>query len=45
MSIQQIAYELGYADPAYFTRTFLRVTGETPGAFRKRERAQPSFTS
>jgi AraC family transcriptional activator of pobA len=45
MSIQQIAYELGYSDPAYFTRAFLRATGETPGAFRKRERSQPSFSS
>jgi AraC family transcriptional activator of pobA len=41
LSVQQIAYELGYADPAYFSRTFLRATGETPGAFRKRERALP----
>jgi AraC family transcriptional activator of pobA len=42
LSIQQIAYELGYSDPAYFTRTFLRATGETPGAFRRRERSQSS---
>jgi AraC family transcriptional activator of pobA len=41
LSVQQIAYELGYADPAYFSRTFLRTTGETPGAFRKRERSLP----
>lgn len=41
MSIQQIAYELGYSDPAYFTRAFLRATGETPGAFRRRERERP----
>jgi AraC family transcriptional activator of pobA len=41
LSVQQIAFELGYADPAYFSRTFLRATGETPGAFRKRERALP----
>ncbi|MBX9458366.1 MAG: helix-turn-helix domain-containing protein [Rhizobium sp.] len=45
MTIQQIAYELGYSDPAYFTRAFQRATGETPGAFRKRERSQPSFSS
>jgi AraC family transcriptional regulator, transcriptional activator of pobA len=45
LSIQQIAYELGYSDPAYFTRAFLRATGETPGAFRKRERSQPHFGS
>lgn len=45
MSIQEIAYELGYSDPAYFTRAYLRATGETPGAFRKRERPHPSFGS
>ena len=45
LSIQQIAYELGYSDPAYFTRAFLRATGETPGAFRRRERSQPHFAS
>jgi AraC family transcriptional activator of pobA len=43
--IQQIAYDLGYADAAYFTRVFLRATGETPGAYRKRERSQPHFGS
>ena len=41
MSIQEIAYELGYSDPGYFTRAFLRATGETPGAFRRRERSRP----
>lgn len=45
LSVQQIAYELGYSDPAYFTRAFLRATGETPGAFRKRERGQPGPTA
>jgi AraC family transcriptional activator of pobA len=45
MSIQQIAYELGYSDPAYFTRVFVRATGETPGTFRRRERSQPGFGS
>jgi AraC family transcriptional activator of pobA len=45
LSIQQIAYDLGYADPAYFTRAFLRATGETPGSFRRRERSQPHFGS
>jgi len=42
LSVQQIGYELGFSDPAYFTRVFVRVTGETPGAFRERERAKPS---
>ena len=45
LSVQQIAYELGYSDPAYFTRAFLRATGETPGAFRRRERSQAHFGS
>lgn len=38
LSVQQIAYELGYSDAAYFSRVFQRVTGESPGAFRMRER-------
>lgn len=41
MSVQEIAYELGYSDPAYFSRAFTRATGETPGAFRRRERTVP----
>jgi len=42
LSVQQIAYELGFSDPAYFARVFVRVTGETPGVFRERERRRPS---
>jgi AraC family transcriptional activator of pobA len=45
LSIQQIAYELGFSDPAYFIRVFTRVTGTTPGAFRERERGKPSSFS
>ncbi|MFQ0814214.1 AraC family transcriptional regulator [Brucella anthropi] len=37
-SVQHIAYRLGFSDPAYFSRFFLRKTGETPRAFRLRER-------
>lgn len=33
-SISQIAYGLGFNDPAYFTRFFKRMTGESPKAFR-----------
>jgi len=37
-SVQHIAYSLGFSDPAYFSRFFLKMTGETPRAFRLRER-------
>lgn len=45
LTIQEIAFELGYSGSAYFTRAFLRATGETPGSFRKRERSQPGIWS
>lgn len=34
-SVALIAYDLGYKDPAYFSRFFKRRTGMTPGQFRK----------
>jgi AraC family transcriptional regulator, transcriptional activator of pobA len=36
MQVAEIAYMLGYADPAYFARVFARATGESPSAFRAR---------
>lgn len=45
LSIQEIAFELGYSDPAYFTRAFQRATGETPGAFRRREHTRPGIAA
>lgn len=36
---QEIGLRLGFADPAYFSRFFLRQTGETPRTWRLRERA------
>lgn len=34
LSVQTIAYTLGYSDPAYFSRVFARGTGLSPRAFR-----------
>ncbi|WP_417208540.1 helix-turn-helix domain-containing protein [Antarctobacter sp.] len=46
MPISQIAFRLGFADPAYFTRFFKREAGQNPGAFRKsygrKENSEPS---
>lgn len=38
MPVSQVAFRLGYGDPAYFTRFFRRQTGQNPGAFRKSHR-------
>ena len=40
MPAQEIGLRLGFADPAYFSRYFLRETGRTPRAFRLAERAR-----
>lgn len=34
MSAKEIAYELGYEDPAYFSRLFQIKSGESPSVFR-----------
>jgi AraC family transcriptional activator of pobA len=39
LSIKQIASDLGYDDPAYFTRFVTRVLGVAPSAYRERSRA------
>lgn len=36
LSVSQIAYALGFEDPAYFSRVFTRATGLSPRAFRHR---------
>jgi AraC family transcriptional activator of pobA len=47
MPISQVAFQIGFADPAYFTRFFKRETGQNPGVFRKshRRRANAEETS
>jgi len=36
LSISEIAYALGYQDPAHFSRVFSRATGLSPRAFRQK---------
>ncbi|MGH8259179.1 MAG: helix-turn-helix domain-containing protein, partial [Steroidobacteraceae bacterium] len=36
LTVAQTAYELGFADPAYFSRFFSEHAGEPPIAFRRR---------
>lgn len=35
MSVADVAYDLGFEDPAYFSRFFARRAGQSPAAFRK----------
>jgi len=37
-SVQEVSHRLGFADPAYFSRFFLKHAGETPKDWRKREK-------
>jgi AraC family transcriptional activator of pobA len=38
LQVRQIADGLGFADPAYFTRFFQRLTGQSPSAWREQPR-------
>jgi AraC family transcriptional regulator, transcriptional activator of pobA len=38
-TIEMVAYELGFGDPAYFCRFFRRRTGMTPSEFRRERQA------
>jgi transcriptional regulator GlxA family with amidase domain len=35
-SVDEISWQVGYEDPAFFRRLFRRVTGLAPGAYRRR---------
>nr|WP_295928292.1 helix-turn-helix domain-containing protein [uncultured Dyadobacter sp.] len=35
LSVKEVAYQLGYEDPAYFNRMFTGKTGDTPHNFKK----------
>ncbi|HYS62699.1 MAG TPA: helix-turn-helix domain-containing protein [Paraburkholderia sp.] len=41
MSVEQIAFGLGFADAAYFTRFFRKEVGQAPSQFRAAARQQP----
>ncbi|SFK05265.1 helix-turn-helix domain-containing protein [Celeribacter neptunius] len=36
LSVAEVGYRLGFADPPYFSRRFRKRTGETPSAYRAR---------
>lgn len=41
-SIEEIAYDLGFKDPGYFSRFFKKATGYPPGKFRSASHQQTS---
>ncbi len=41
ISVKEIAYSLGFDDPAYFTRFFTKQAGLTPTEFRQRSARHP----
>ena len=36
-TVEDIAYEIGFDDPAYFSRFFRERVGEAPAAWRRRQ--------
>ncbi|MFO1394016.1 MAG: AraC family transcriptional regulator ligand-binding domain-containing protein [Steroidobacteraceae bacterium] len=38
-TVSDVGYRLGYGDPANFGRAFKRMTGQSPGEYRRRTRA------
>lgn len=40
MTVSEIAYALGFSDPAYFSRFFTKRTGNSPSSFRKNRAVQ-----
>jgi AraC family transcriptional activator of pobA len=41
LSVATVAYAMGYADPAYFSRVFTQDAGLSPRAFRAQLSRQP----
>jgi len=40
LTVSEIAFSSGFADPAYFTRVFKRFTGLAPNAYRQRKETE-----
>ncbi|MDE5711221.1 MAG: AraC family transcriptional regulator [Bacteroides sp.] len=38
MKIKEISFELGFYDPYHFSKTFFKITGETPSQYKKRNK-------
>ena len=36
LSISEIAYDVGFSDPKYFSRQFVKAFGKTPSTFRNK---------
>ncbi|WP_197027605.1 helix-turn-helix domain-containing protein [Marinobacterium lacunae] len=45
LRVSEIAYQLGFADPAYFTRFFRRLSGQSPRQFRQERQDQTPTNS
>ncbi|WP_233806586.1 helix-turn-helix domain-containing protein [Paraburkholderia sp. HP33-1] len=45
MTVEQIAFGLGFTDAAYFTRFFRKETGQTPSQFRLTARRQSALSA
>ncbi|MBV6273568.1 4-hydroxyphenylacetate catabolism regulatory protein HpaA [Alcaligenaceae bacterium CGII-47] len=43
--VSEVGYALGFSDPAYFSRFFLRYAGMTPGSYRTGMAGRPSLTA
>ncbi len=41
LTVEQVSAQLGFANPAYFSRVFSHQTGESPTVFRRRAEAGP----
>ncbi|AMM20194.1 AraC family transcriptional regulator [Frondihabitans sp. PAMC 28766] len=44
LSVTEVAAELGYSDPLYFSRLFRRTQGQSPRDYRQRPRGEASTT-